>query len=96
MQISLTFDSIAEMSQWLARVRVAPSKEVVKPQMESAIELLDIPVRALNCLKADGIETVEQLCSSSATRLLKIPNLGRGSFEGIRRALRIHGMDINE
>jgi len=53
------------------------------------VEELDLnyPARAVNCLRAESIETVGQLITHSERDLLKIPNLGRKSIEDIKQAL---------
>lgn len=56
---------------------------------ETDIEVLDLKVRAYNCLKRAGIETVEQLIEriDSSSDLLQIKNLGRNSAVEIMEKL---------
>lgn len=49
------------------------------------ISVLDLTVRAENCLKSENIETVEQLCQYSENDLLKV--LGRRALNQIKEAL---------
>ena len=44
---------------------------------------LDLSVRAYNCLKHHGINTVEQLCKMSMDDMIRVRNLGRRSLEEI-------------
>ena len=55
---------------------------------ELLIEELELSVRAYNCLKRAGINTVGELMEMSLDDLLKIRNLGRRSTEEVLEALR--------
>ena len=57
------------------------------------IEELDLSVRAYNCLKRAGINTVEQVCQMSAWELSKIRNMGNRSMEEIRDKVLAAGYD---
>lgn len=54
-----------------------------KQSVESAksIEELNLSVRAYNCLKRDGIATVEELLEKTEDEVMRIRNLGRKSFK---------------
>ncbi len=56
------------------------------------IDLLRLSVRSSNCLRASGIETVEQLAQLTALELLRFPNLGLVSLREIERALHKRGL----
>ena len=51
--------------------------------LEMTIEELDLSVRAYNCLKRAGINTVEDLVSKSEEDMMKVRNLGRKSLEEV-------------
>jgi DNA-directed RNA polymerase subunit alpha len=53
---------------------------------------LELDTRAYNCVRAKGIETVEELVSWSHNELLAVPNLGRGSLTQIITALARRGL----
>ena len=55
--------------------------------MEMTIEDLDLSVRAYNCLKRAGINTVADLISRSEDEMMKVRNLGRKSFEEVKEKL---------
>ena len=57
---------------------------------------LGIDNRALNCLKAEKIETVEDLMEWTANDLLKTPNLGRKSLNEIKEKLLKAGYYMRE
>ena len=47
------------------------------------IEELDLSVRAFNCLKRAGVNTVEDLISKSPDEMMKVRNLGKKSLEEV-------------
>ena len=51
--------------------------------LEMTIEELDLSVRAFNCLKRAGINTVEDLLNKSEEDMMKVRNLGRKSLEEV-------------
>jgi DNA-directed RNA polymerase alpha subunit len=48
---------------------------------------LELSARAMNCLKAAGIKTIEELCTKTRAELLTQPNLGHGTVRDIVSAL---------
>lgn len=54
---------------------------------ETAIEDLDLSVRAFNCLKANDITTVGQLLGKKEGELLSLRNFGRKSLDEIKEKL---------
>lgn len=59
-------------------------------------DILNLTVRTANCLRAEQILTLDELCQSTERRLLSIPNLGRRSFNEIKEALAKIGRTIGE
>ncbi len=55
---------------------------------DAPIEKLNISARAYNCLKRNGINTVEQVASLSETELMQIRTVGRTTALEIIRAVR--------
>ena len=47
------------------------------------IEELDLSVRAYNCLKRAGINTVEDLINRTEDDMIKVRNLGRKSLDEV-------------
>jgi len=54
-----------------------------------SIEILDLPVRPLNCLKRSNINTVFDLLQYSENELLELPNFGQKSAVDVRERLKI-------
>jgi DNA-directed RNA polymerase subunit alpha len=58
------------------------------------IASLRFTVRAVNCLKGEGIEWVGQLVQCKESELLKTPNLGRKSLAEIKNILSKHDLTL--
>jgi len=56
----------------------------------------DLTVRTQNCLRAEGINTVEQLSKKSQWELYKIPNMGWKSIKEVVAEAARHGITIKE
>jgi DNA-directed RNA polymerase subunit alpha len=60
------------------------------------IEELEIGVRAYNCLKRAGIQTVGDLVQRSESELNAIPNFGKRSTEEVMEALHALGLALRD
>ena len=63
---------------------------------ERLIEELEIGVRAYNCLKRAGIQTVGDLVTHSESELNAIPNFGKRSTEEVMEALHALGLHLRD
>jgi DNA-directed RNA polymerase subunit alpha len=63
---------------------------------ERLIEELEIGVRAYNCLKRAGIQTVGDLVQRSESELNAIPNFGKRSTEEVMEALHALGLKLRD
>ncbi len=71
--------------------------EVVKEKvLEMTIEELDMSVRAFNCLKRAGINTVEDLINRSEEDMIKVRNLGKKSLEEVIQKLQSLGFELKK
>jgi predicted DNA-binding protein YlxM (UPF0122 family) len=73
-----------------ARIRISMSLDEVKEVKNvDATKIGNIPftVRAYNCLRAEGIETIGDLLKYSERDLCKVPNMGRKSINDIKEVL---------
>jgi len=64
--------------------------------LEMTIEELDLSVRAFNCLKRAGVNTVGDLVSKSPEEMMKVRNLGKKSLEEVISKLNSLGFDLNK
>jgi DNA-directed RNA polymerase subunit alpha len=55
--------------------------------LEMTIEELDLSVRAFNCLKRAGVNTVQDLINKSPEEMMKVRNLGKKSLEEVMAKL---------
>jgi DNA-directed RNA polymerase subunit alpha len=60
------------------------------------IEELEIGVRAYNCLKRAGVQTVGDLVQRSESELNAIPNFGKRSTDEVKEALTTLGLSLRE
>ena len=64
--------------------------------LEMTIEELDLSVRAYNCLKRAGINTVEDLISRTEDDMIKVRNLGRKSLDEVINKLNALGLSLRK
>ena len=62
--------------------------------LEMTIEELDLSVRAFNCLKRAGVNTVGDLINKSPSEMMKVRNLGKKSLEEVINKLKALGFDL--
>ena len=62
--------------------------------LEMTIEELDLSVRAYNCLKRAGINTVEDLINKTEDDMIKVRNLGRKSLDEVIGKLSALGLSL--
>ena len=72
----------------------AENKPKFDPMLSRRVESLDLPVRAANCLKSEGIEFIGNLVQRTEMDLLRTPNLGRKSLSEIKVILGEHGFSL--
>jgi DNA-directed RNA polymerase subunit alpha len=60
------------------------------------IEELEIGVRAYNCLKRAGIQTIGDLVQKSESELKAIPNFGERSIDEVKEALSALGLSLRD
>jgi DNA-directed RNA polymerase subunit alpha len=64
--------------------------------LEMTIEELDLSVRAFNCLKRAGVNTVGDLVDKSPEEMMKVRNLGKKSLEEVIAKLQSLGFDLSK
>ena len=62
--------------------------------LEMTIEELDLSVRAFNCLKRAGINTVGELVLKNQEDMMKVRNLGKKSLEEVEQKLEALGLNL--
>lgn len=64
--------------------------------LETSIEDLDFSVRAYNCLKRAGINTLQDLVNKSESDMMKIRNLGKKSLKEVLDKIRDMGLVLRD
>ena len=64
--------------------------------LEMSIDELELSVRAFNCLKRSGINTVQELVGKTHEDMMKVRNLGNKSLEEIKAKIKALGLSLNE
>jgi len=70
-----------------------PAKEKLYRQLSQSVEVLDLSVRAVNCLNNANIKTLGELCIRTESRMLKYRNFGKKSLDEIKEKL--HSIDLS-
>ena len=63
---------------------------------EMTIDELDLSVRAFNCLKRAGINTVSELIQKDQEDMMKVRNLGKKSLEEVEQKLALLGLSLRK
>lgn len=71
-----------------------PADDKSEKVMEMTIEDLDLSVRAYNCLKRAGINTVSELVQKNQEDMMKVRNLGKKSLEEVEQKLQALGLKL--
>jgi len=69
-------------------VSTSKTSDTEKDANELSIEVLDLSVRSLNCLKRDKINTIGDLLTRPIPELLKIRNFGQKSLDEVKEKLK--------
>ena len=64
--------------------------------LEMTIEELDLSVRAFNCLKRAGVNTVSDLVTKTPDEMMKVRNLGKKSLEEVLAKIDSLGFSLNK
>ena len=67
-----------------------------KTTLATAIEDLDLSVRSYNCLKKEGILSVEELTDKTELEIQRIKNLGKKSYKEIIQKIKDLGLEFKE
>lgn len=71
-----------------------PETSVLVQKLLASIDTLDMTVRSANCLKAENIYFIWDLCQKTEMELLRIPNLWRKSLNELRELLTVNWLRL--
>ncbi|MEG0540785.1 MAG: DNA-directed RNA polymerase subunit alpha [Angelakisella sp.] len=86
-----------ELSDEVSSTEIMEKKEDTGKDkvLEMTIEELDLSVRAFNCLKRAGVNSVGDLINKSPEEMMKVRNLGKKSLEEVIAKLQGLGFNLN-
>ena len=58
------------------------------------VEMLDLSVRAMNCLNSANIKLISELCTKTESRMLKYRNFGKKSLDEIKEKVEKLGLEL--
>ena len=87
-----------DLSDQAKTAEIMVDREETKKEkvLEMTIEELDMSVRAFNCLKRAGINTVEDLINHTEEDMIKVRNLGKKSLEEVIQKLHSLGFELKK
>ena len=62
--------------------------------LSQSVEVLDLSVRAMNCLNSANIKLVSELCTKTESRMLKYRNFGKKSLDEIKEKIEKIGLEL--
>lgn len=80
----------------VSEMMVEKTEDSKAKALETPIEDLDFSVRAYNCLKRDGIHTLQDLVNKSESEMMKIRNLGKKSLKEVLDKIRELGLVLRD
>lgn len=86
-----------DLSDEVSSTEIMEKKEETGKEkaLEMTIEELDLSVRAFNCLKRAGVNTVQDLVYKSPEEMMKVRNLGKKSLEEVIAKLGSLGFNLS-
>ena len=91
-QILTNLSNISNVTGMMKEKEVDPKKNT----LATAIEDLDLSVRSYNCLKKEGILSVEELTDKTELEIQRIKNLGKKSYKEIIQKVKDLGLEFKE
>ena len=93
-QILKAGQSWIEESVWAVADAMIDVRNSKSKLLSYSVGHLELDVRTLNCLRAENIQTIGELCDQHTHNLRKVPNLGKVCLNNIVNALAEHGLKL--
>lgn len=77
-----------------ATIMTTTEEKAEKSYSTVSLEDLDLSVRSYNCLKRNGLKTVQDLCNMKESELMTVRNLGKKSYKEILDKLASIGLSL--
>ena len=96
--LNTQLNHFVELSDEVGSTEIMEKKEDTGKDkvLEMTIEELDLSVRAFNCLKRAGVNSVGDLINKSPEEMMKVRNLGKKSLEEVIGKLEALGFKLND
>ena len=75
--------------------QLTPDEQKLFRILSQDVEVLDLSVRAMNCLNNANIKLLGELCLKSESRMLKFRNFGKKSLDEIIEKLAEHDLHLD-
>ena len=62
--------------------------------LSKSVDMLDLSVRAKNCLDSENIQTIRELVAMTESDLLKVRNFGKTSLKEVKTKLSALGLSL--
>ena len=89
-------EAISCAAKILTEHLMQPEDDKKEKVLEMTIEELELSVRAYNCLKRAGINSVAELVQRNQEDMMKVRNLGRKSLEEVEQKLQDLGLGLRQ
>jgi DNA-directed RNA polymerase alpha subunit len=93
-QILKAGQSWIEESAWAVADAMIDVRNSKSKLLSYSVGHLELDVRTLNCLRAENIQTIGELCNKHTHDLRKVVNLGKVCLNNIVTALAEHGLKL--
>ena len=93
-QILKAGQSWIEESAWAVADAMIDVRNSKSKLLSYSVGHLELDVRTLNCLRAENIQTIGELCDQHTHNLRKVPNLGKVCLNNIVTALAKHDLKL--
>jgi hypothetical protein len=87
-------DFICARSAYMMADAMLNEKNNKTKLLSHSVGHLELDVRTLNCLRAENIQTIGELCNQHTHDLRKVVNLGKVCLNNIVNALAKHGLKL--
>ena len=69
-------------------------KKEIDELLSRSVDILDLSVRAKNCLESENMQTLRDLCSMNEPDILKVRNFGKTSLKEVKTKLAALGLSL--
>ncbi|MCX6754949.1 MAG: hypothetical protein NT068_00210 [Candidatus Nomurabacteria bacterium] len=96
--LRISLEAVSRLSNSEVNAELSKIEEILKKQsiLQKPVVDLDLSVRALNTLRACGMETLADVVNFSELELLQFRNFGKKSLDEVKEMLAFHGLTLKQ